>query len=63
MKYVQVTEIDHSIVPPMPLKDFRPRTDFISRLVKEAEENGEARAEDAEGCPVTATVWEESDSH
>lgn len=58
-KMLKIVEINQTIVPATDFDEFRPSNEFIATLVAEAEESGSATREDAEGCPVTATVWEE----
>ena len=62
MKKLRINEMDQAIVPTCDLDSFNPPNDFLRELVAEAVECGEATREDAEGCPVTATVWDELES-
>jgi hypothetical protein len=50
-----IIEIDQTIED-CPLRDWTAPNDFLRNLVAEALEEGSATREDAEGCPVTATI-------
>ncbi len=60
MRMILVKEFDQTIIYE-PLRSFKACNDFIKRLVAEAKKYGSATMDDTDGCPVTATVWDEKD--
>lgn len=61
-KMLRIVEIDQTTQPAIALADFSAPNEFIASLVAQAARDGQATAEDNEGCPVTATVWDDEDS-
>ena len=59
MKTLRIREIDHTIQPPIAWEKFEAPNEFVASLVAAAVRDGTATMDDSEGCPVTATVWEE----
>jgi hypothetical protein len=57
-KMLMIKELDQVIQPAISLEEFQAPNPFLAALVAEAIANGTATMDDAEGCPVTATVWE-----
>lgn len=58
MKMLRINEHDQTIVDDIAVADYEPPNEFIHNLVADAVEHGEAVRNDAEGCPVTAVVWD-----
>lgn len=55
---LRINEMDQPVVPTCELDSYEPANEFLRGLIEEAKENGEATQNDADGCPVTATVWD-----